>query len=69
MTLLLPPAILIVDDEPTSRNALSQVLRRAGYLVTLAADGDEALALIESEGCFDFGDRRLGRRHRGHARP
>lgn len=52
--MLLPPCLLVVDDEPASRNALSQALRHAGYLVTLAANGDEALHLIQTEGCYDL---------------
>jgi two-component system response regulator MprA len=35
--------ILVVDDEPAVRTALERALRLAGYEVTLAADGQEAL--------------------------
>jgi two-component system alkaline phosphatase synthesis response regulator PhoP len=36
--------ILLVDDEPTLRDAVGYSLRREGYAVALAADGVEALA-------------------------
>jgi CheY-like chemotaxis protein len=39
--------ILIVEDEPESRYALAQTLRRHGYDVKEAADGNEALAIIQ----------------------
>lgn len=35
--------VLVVDDEPAMRTALSESLRRKGYLVTQATDGREAL--------------------------
>jgi len=38
--------LLVVDDNELNRDALSRHLRRQGYLVTVAADGHEALALI-----------------------
>lgn len=41
------PHILLVDDEPSIRLTLSVLLERSGYLVTTAADGDEALDLID----------------------
>src|SRR5438067_4342971 len=42
-----PPAhILIVDDEAVVRTLARTVLERAGYRVTLAADGDEGLRLF-----------------------
>jgi twitching motility two-component system response regulator PilH len=36
--------ILVVDDSPTERHALSALLTRAGYQVLTAASGDEAIA-------------------------
>ena len=39
-------ALLVVDDNEPNRDVLSRHLRRQGYLVTAAADGGEALALI-----------------------
>ena len=38
--------ILIVDDEAAVRFTLDMLLRRRGYLVTAASNGDEALMLI-----------------------
>ncbi len=35
--------VLVVDDEPAMRTALSESLRRKGYVVTQATDGREAL--------------------------
>lgn len=40
--------ILIVDDEHDLRNLLSQVVSGAGYDVTLAEDGAEAINILES---------------------
>ncbi len=42
--------ILIVDDEPNARSALSEILREEGYATETAADGFKALGKIE-----DFG--------------
>jgi two-component system response regulator FlrC len=39
--------ILLVEDEAASRYALAQTLRSHGYDVKEAADGNEALALIQ----------------------
>jgi two-component system, NtrC family, response regulator PilR len=44
------PHILIVDDEPSMRDMLRIVLRRDGYEVTVAANGKEAIALLQNEG-------------------
>ena len=41
--------VLIVDDEPNIVLSLEFLLRNRGYEVVTAFDGDEALALIESE--------------------
>jgi len=46
-------ALLVVDDNELNRDALSRHLRRQGYLVTAAADGAAALALI-AEGRYDL---------------
>ena len=45
-----PPAILLVDDEGCIRASVSRVLERAGYAVTLAASGAEALQRVLAEG-------------------
>ncbi|HSS69641.1 MAG TPA: response regulator [Casimicrobiaceae bacterium] len=40
--------ILIADDEPSIVTALEFLLRRSGYEVQIARDGDEALRLVET---------------------
>jgi CheY-like chemotaxis protein len=42
-------AILLVDDNPAVRNAVGDELREAGYTVSEAASGSEALSLIERQ--------------------
>lgn len=42
-----PRRILIVDDDPMVRRALSMVLTRSGYETVEAADGEQALDLAE----------------------
>jgi lipopolysaccharide/colanic/teichoic acid biosynthesis glycosyltransferase/CheY-like chemotaxis protein len=39
--------ILVVDDEPTARRFVSQLLRKHGYEVRVAAGGDEAIAALQ----------------------
>jgi len=45
--------ILIVDDEPNLRRTLALILQRAGYQVTMAASGSEAIKFI-SDNPFDL---------------
>lgn len=40
-------SILVVDDEPMLRRVMERFFRRLGYQTALAADGEEALALLE----------------------
>jgi two-component system NtrC family sensor kinase len=40
--------MLVVDDEPDIRETLAEILEHDGYVVDMAAGGDEALALIEA---------------------
>ena len=40
--------ILLAEDEPFVRRAISRALRRAGYSVTVAGDGLEALAVVDA---------------------
>jgi two-component system response regulator MprA len=42
--------ILVVDDEPAVRESLRRALELEGYDVELAADGEEAMALLEGNG-------------------
>ena len=47
--------ILLVDDEPTVRMLTERTLRRCGYRVVSAADGEEGVrAFIDHEGAFDL---------------
>nr|WP_290896911.1 response regulator [Azonexus sp.] len=41
--------ILVVDDSPTERYFTVDILTRAGYLVTTASNGEEAIAKARSE--------------------
>jgi twitching motility two-component system response regulator PilH len=41
--------ILVVDDSPTQRFFIADLLQRRGYQVVTAGDGDEALAKIRTE--------------------
>jgi two-component system response regulator AtoC len=45
--------ILVIDDEPNLRHALTAVLERAGYRVMGAANGAEGLSALEGNN-FDF---------------
>jgi two-component system response regulator ResD len=46
----MPPAILIVDDEPDVRKVVRSVLEADGYQVAEAADGPAAIALLNAVG-------------------
>ncbi|MFO8057397.1 MAG: hybrid sensor histidine kinase/response regulator [bacterium] len=48
------PRILVVDDSITTRTIEKNILDRAGYEVTTAVDGTEALARMEDAGPFDL---------------
>lgn len=41
------PAVLVVDDEPTLLQLMTRVLRRAGYAVLTADEGERALEVFE----------------------
>ncbi|HFE45952.1 MAG TPA: response regulator, partial [Nannocystis exedens] len=41
------PTILLVEDNPLSSDMLSRRLRRKGYEVLTAPDGDEGIRLAE----------------------
>ena len=42
------PTILLVDDEPTVRSVIAEMLREKGYLVLEATSGHEALAASDA---------------------
>ena len=45
------PQVLLVDDNSTNRKVASEILRKAGCLVTTASSGSEAIAVcVESKG-------------------
>jgi len=41
--------IMAVDDDPSALGALRQILAQKGYEVVTAADGESAIALLDSE--------------------
>lgn len=41
--------VLIVDDDPNILLSLEFLLRKSGYQVFVAVDGEEAIALVEKE--------------------
>jgi len=45
--------VLVIDDEPNMRHMLTALLAKAGYAVTVAADGVNALSILESK-AFDL---------------
>ena len=48
-----PMRVLVADDQQANRTVLSRILERAGHRVQQAADGEEALDLLESDN-FDL---------------
>jgi CheY-like chemotaxis protein len=49
-----PIRVLVVDDEPQICGFVSLVLRDAGYHVTTAGDGPDALAVVAEQGAPDL---------------
>ena len=41
--------ILVVDDDSSVRRVMKMQLEEAGYQVSLAADGEEALAIVDEQ--------------------
>lgn len=48
------PHVLVVDDEAGQRALFRSVLEEAGYRVTIAKDGNEALTVLRSGAKFDL---------------
>jgi DNA-binding response OmpR family regulator len=46
---LLPQRVLVVDDEPKIAEVVVSYLRKAGYVPLVAANGAQALAMLEKE--------------------
>jgi CheY-like chemotaxis protein len=46
--------VLLVDDDKTFSDAVGQILRRAGFAVTVASDFRVALEVLEAEGQVDL---------------
>jgi signal transduction histidine kinase/CheY-like chemotaxis protein len=47
-------AVLVVEDDPATREGVRQVLESLDYRVQVAADGKEALEMYNSQGGFDL---------------
>ena len=43
------PKILIVEDEEMNRDSLSRLLRRRGYEIVIAVDGEQGIAMAREE--------------------
>ncbi len=56
-----PRRVVIADDEPSLRKVISSLLRREGYEVQEARDGEEALALLSGEVAVLITDLRMPR--------
>ncbi len=46
---MVPPPILVVDDDRLTRWSIARQLERAGYRVLEAASGEAALAIVSSQ--------------------
>jgi len=49
-----PGRILIVEDNQVNQKVVTSVLRKRGYSITLANDGQEALSKLENSGGYDL---------------
>src|SRR4051794_18772954 len=45
------PSVLIIDDDMVSREVMATVLTMTGYTIYTAAQGDEAIALLDTGAC------------------
>ena len=48
MAVMAPLQVLVADDEPVSRTVVGAMLKKAGYHVVFAMDGDHAWRLLDS---------------------
>ena len=48
------PSLIIVDDEPSNLNYAQRVLRDAGYRITVASNGPDALSIAQAQDPFDL---------------
>src|SRR5215218_9767286 len=46
---MLPLQVLVADDEPVSRTVVAAMLKKAGYSVIFANDGEEAWQKLDCE--------------------
>ena len=46
---MLPLQVLVADDEPVSRTVVAAMLKKAGYAVIVAADGEEAWQKLDCD--------------------
>jgi CheY-like chemotaxis protein len=49
MAALMIPSILITDDDRSFRDSVREALQPCGYRLSLAADGEEALRIMQNE--------------------
>jgi DNA-binding NtrC family response regulator len=47
--------VLLVDDDPTQRRIFEEAIKRFGYSVATAEDGDTALAALRADAAGEFG--------------
>ena len=45
---MIPLQVLVADDEPVSRTVVGAMLKKAGYLVSFANDGQKAWEKLDS---------------------
>ena len=45
----MPKRVLVVDDDPVHRRILEETVKRIGYAVALAENGDKALAALKAD--------------------
>jgi DNA-binding NtrC family response regulator len=61
----MPKRVLVVDDDPVHRRILEETLKRIGYAVAVAENGDKALAALKADVSGDISLILLGLAMRG----